>query len=119
MSRVQPYYRHPGYNPEMHFPPLINNPDGSIELEVEAILDHKERALPTVHSLTQPNKRFTHYLVRWRGWFPGFYDISMGHYTWFVVACNDLSLLSMITGNLSLTWLTRQTLWWPIAKHTI
>jgi hypothetical protein len=52
VSRVRPYHRRPGYNPEWHPPPLVYNPDGSVEWEVEAILDHKEKALPTVHSLT-------------------------------------------------------------------
>jgi hypothetical protein len=31
------------------------------------------------------------------GWLPDiyarFYDISIGHYTWFVVTCNELSLM--------------------------
>jgi hypothetical protein len=68
VSRVRPYHRRPGYNPEWRPPPLIYNPDGSVEWEVQAILDHKERAVSTAPGRPQPSKKITHYLVRWQGW---------------------------------------------------
>jgi hypothetical protein len=47
--------------------------DGSLEWEVEAILDHKERLVSKVRSrahaqASAATKQITHYLVRWRGW---------------------------------------------------
>jgi hypothetical protein len=76
---VRPYHKRPGYNPEWRPPPLVHNPDGSVEWEVQAILDHKVRAISGTHGAPQPSKRITHFLVRWRGWSPE-------HDTWEPVA---------------------------------
>jgi hypothetical protein len=56
----------------------VYNSDGSLEWEVETILDHKLRILPSARRRSQSqaaSQEITHYLVRWRG-------CTVEHDTW-------------------------------------
>jgi hypothetical protein len=80
VSRVRPYFQRTGSLTNWQPPPLVFNSDGSLEWEVETILDHRERLVSKVRGRARAQasaatKQITHYLGRWRGW-------TVEHDTW-------------------------------------
>jgi hypothetical protein len=80
VSRVRAYFQRSESRPDWQPTPLLYNSDGSLEWEVETILDHQERPMSKVRDRARAQvpaatKQVTHYLVRWRGW-------TVEHDTW-------------------------------------